>query len=45
LLIWGGPWLFDECNVRSGGGTAVECAKVCAAMLRRSNVGGLDAAR
>ena len=45
LLIWGGPWLFDESSVRSCGGFAVECARACAVIIRRCKVGGMDSER
>ena len=45
VLVWGGPWLFDDCSIRSNGGLAMECSKSCAVMLRRCKVGGIDASR
>jgi hypothetical protein len=41
VLVWGGPWLFDECVLGSNGGFTIECAKACAALLRRCTVGGI----
>jgi len=44
VLVWGGPWLFERCGVRSAGGIAAMCAERAAVLLQRCEVGGRSGA-
>ena len=42
VCVWGGPWLFDESEIRCRGGTALQCSVFGGSWLRNCALGGLS---
>ena len=42
ICVWGGPWLFSDCEIRCRGGTSLVCSVFGGSWLRRCSLGGLS---
>jgi len=42
IYVWGGPWLFSECEIRCRGGTSLACQVFGGCWLMNCSLGGLS---